>query len=113
MDTKQIELIERLRRLFQGEPSLREVSMFGGRSFMVDGKIVVGAMKAGDLLVRIPPERHPDLIAQPGVSQPAMGAGRSMGPSWISVTAGAIDTDEHLRFWGDLALDHVRATGPR
>jgi hypothetical protein len=83
MDTKQIELIERLRRLFQGEPSLREVSMFGGRSFMVDGKIVVGAMKAGDLLVRIPPERHQDLIAQPGVSQPAMGAGRSMGPSWI------------------------------
>jgi len=110
MDTKQTELIERLRRLFDGEPSLREVSIFGGRSFMVDGKIVVAAMKAGDLLVRIPPELHPELIAQSGVSQPHMGAGRSMGPGWISVSGPAIETDQRLRFWVALALDHVRAT---
>ena len=113
MDTNQTELIERLRRRLEGEPSLREVSMFGGRSFMLDGKIVVGAMKTGDLLVRIPPERHPELMARPGVSQPKMGAGRSMGPGWILVSAGSIDNDDRLRFWVDLALDHVRAAGLR
>jgi hypothetical protein len=113
MDMKQTELIERLRRLLEGEASLREVSMFGGRSFMVDGKMSVSAMKTGHLLVRIPVERHAELIAQPGVFQPEMGAGRSMGPGWIQVSAGAIDVDERLRFWVDLALDHIRATRPR
>jgi len=113
MSQHQARLIERVRALLADIPSTREVSMFGGRSFMVDGKIVVGAMKAGDLLVRIPPERRPELIAQLGASQPEMGAGRSMGPGWISVAGPAIETDEHLRFWVDLALDHVRATPPR
>lgn len=50
---EQSELIERLRALLSGEPSTREVSMFGGRSFMVNDKMVVSARTGGELLVQI------------------------------------------------------------
>lgn len=108
MDTTQAELIDRVRLLLAGQPSVRERTMFGGRCFMVDEKLVVSAMKRGDLLVRIPPERHAELIAHPDVSQPEMGAGRSMGPGWVAVARGSIDTEERLRAWLEIALDHAR-----
>lgn len=109
--TRQTELIERLRVLLADEPStpeLREVSMFGGRSFMVNDKIAVSALKGGDLLVRVAASRHPELIEQPGASQAEMGAGRSMGPGWISVSAAAITAEEVLLFWLGVALEDNR-----
>ena len=110
VESQQSELIERLRTLLANEPSAREVAMFGGRSFMVDDRLVVSALKGGDLLVRIPAERHDELIAQPGAVQAEMGTGRSMGPGWISVAGPSIETDARLVFWLDLALDHNRRT---
>ena len=93
------ELIERLRALLAAEPSVREVSMFGGRSFMVNEKLVVSAGRDGDLLVRIDAERHDELTARPGAAQAEMGAGRDMGPGWVTVTAEAIADHESLSFW--------------
>lgn len=99
MRQQQADLIERLRALLANEPSTREVSMFGGRSFMVNDKMVASALKDGDLLVRVPAERHAELTAQPGATQAEMGAGRTMGPGWISLSAQSISTDERLSFW--------------
>ncbi|HLR96816.1 MAG TPA: TfoX/Sxy family protein [Jiangellaceae bacterium] len=110
MPTPQSELIERLRVLLTGEPSTREVSMFGGRSFMVNEKMVVSALKEGALLVRVPPDEHDELTTHPGAEQAEMGVGRSMGPGWVSVSASAIDTDERLSFWLTVALDYNRTT---
>jgi hypothetical protein len=106
----QSELIERLRDLLAGEPSTREVSMFGGRSFMVNDRMVVSAMKPGDLLVRVPAERHDELLSRPGAVQAEMGAGRTMGPGWISVSASHLDTEAGLSEWLDIALAHNRAS---
>lgn len=112
--TQQTDLIERLRSLLGKEPSTREVAMFGGRSFMVNGKMVVSALKDGDLLVRIDAERHDALTRQPGATQAEMGAGRSMGPGWVAVSAAAIAGDDGLSFWLDAALDYNRVvTGQR
>lgn len=110
METQQSDLIERLRILLTDKPSTREVSMFGGRSFMVNDKMVVSALKDGDLLVRIPAERHGELTEHPGALPAEMGAGRSMGPGWISVSAQSIDADEDLLFWLTVALDYNQAT---
>lgn len=110
METPQSDLVERLRILLADETSTREVSMFGGRSFMVNDKMVVSALKDGDLLLRIPAERHDELTAHPGAAQAEMGAGRSMGPGWISVSAQSIDTNEDLSFWLTAALDYNQAT---
>lgn len=86
--------------------------MFGGRSFMVNDKMVVAVAGDGDLLVRIDPDRHRELVALPGVEPAEMGAGRSMGPSWITVADAAIATDEQLSFWIGAALEyHHRGAG--
>lgn len=74
--TQQSELIDRLRALLTSEPSMREVSMFGGRSFMVNDKMVASALKGGDLLIRVDAERDDELNLLPGASPAVMAAGR-------------------------------------
>ncbi|MFT4296707.1 MAG: TfoX/Sxy family protein [Micropruina sp.] len=106
----QSELIGRLRHLLAAEPSTREVPMFGGRSFMVNDKLVVSALKSGGLLVRVPAEHHDELLGRPGAAQAEMGAGRTMGPGWVEVTPDAVGTDQGLSEWLAVALDHNRAT---
>jgi TfoX/Sxy family transcriptional regulator of competence genes len=105
MKQQQSALVERLRALLRDEPSIREVSMFGGRSFMVEDKMIASALGNGDLLVRVAPERDGELVEMPGATPAEMGAGRTMGPGWISVSADSITRDERLSFWIGIALE--------
>lgn len=102
-------LLERLRNLLSAEPSLGEVAMFGGRSLMVNGKMLVHVRKDDDLLVRVDPARHDELTQLPGASSAEMGAGRVMGHGWIAVSAAAIASDEQLDVWLTAALEYNRA----
>jgi hypothetical protein len=104
----QATLIERLRELLAAEPVVREVAMFGGRSFMVNEKMIVSALKHGGLLVRVGAEQHEELLARAGAAQAEMGSGREMGPGWIEVAAGSIDKDEALSFWVGVAMTYNR-----
>ncbi|MFT3877488.1 MAG: TfoX/Sxy family protein [Propioniciclava sp.] len=108
MTPEQDALIDRLRHLLAGQPAMREVSMFGGRSVMVNEKMIVSALKDGGLLVRVPAERHDELLTRPGAAQAEMGPGRDMGPGWIEVAAGTLADDEDLAFWVEVALAHNR-----
>ena len=104
-------LADRIRTALATEPSTREVSMFGGLSFMVNDKMVVAAGRDGDLLVRVDPERNRELVALPGAEPAEMGAGRAMGPSWVSVARETIAADGQLSFWIDVALEYNARTG--
>lgn len=89
--------------------------MFGGVSFMINDKMVVAARTGGDLLVRADPKRNRELLAVAGAAPAQMGAGRVMGPSWISVAHDAVVSGGHLSFWIDVALDYnprARRSGP-
>lgn len=99
-------LADRIRTTLAAEPSSREVSMFGGLSFMVNEKMVVSVRRDGDLLVRVDPERSPELATLPGARPAEMGTGRAMGPGWTCVAEEAIATDEQLSFWIDVALEY-------
>jgi TfoX/Sxy family transcriptional regulator of competence genes len=110
MTQQRVDLIERVRTLLSNRPSTREVSMFGGRSFMVNDKMIASVRKDGDLLVRVDPQRDGELGELAGASPAEMGAGRTMGPGWISVSAASITGDEQLSFWIDVALEHNEAT---
>ncbi len=107
MTPAQSELVARLRALLADRSPVREASMFGSRSFMVAERLAVAAMKDGGLLVRVPSERHDELIGCPGARQAEMGAGRTMGPSWLTVSAEAIRSDEGLAFWLGVALERL------
>ena len=102
-------LVQRVRALVDNEPDVREVSMFGGRAIMVNDKMIVSAGKAGDLLVRVDADQHDALLSEPGAAQAEMGAGRRMGPGWITVSSEAIADDECLSFWVDAAMSYNKA----
>ncbi|MEE2059750.1 TfoX/Sxy family protein [Rhodococcus artemisiae] len=108
MTPAQNALIDRVRELLAGESMLREVSMFGGRAFMVDEKMIVSALKDGGLLVRVPTGRHDEFLGEPGAAQAEMGAGRTMGPGWVDVAEEAIRGEKCLAYWVGVAMDHNR-----
>ena len=89
---------------------LREASMFGGRAFMLDERLIASAGRAGDLLVRVARDRHDELLSRPGASQPRMG-GRTMGPGWLTVDGATLRDDAELDAWLAEALAHHRAAG--
>lgn len=105
----QEDLAGRVRAGLAAGPPVREVAMFGGRSFMVNGKMVAAARKTGDLLVRVSPDRHAELLGRPEAAQAEMGAGRSMGEGWISVSGDAVADQEQLAFWLGVALEFNRS----
>lgn len=104
---------ERIRALLASESSTREMSMFGGLSFMVNDKIVVNVRGNGDLLVRVDPDRSPELVAEHGARPAEMGTGRSMGPSWLDVPAERTATDDELGFWIEVAMAFNEQAGAR
>ncbi|MDN5768943.1 MAG: TfoX/Sxy family protein [Humibacillus sp.] len=102
-------LTERVRTALDGEPAVREVAMFGGQAFMVNEKLVVSVSR--DLLVRSDPDCATELLAVEGARQAEM-AGRSMGRSWLLIAGDAVETDEALSFWLDVALAYNRTLVP-
>ena len=105
-------LIERVRTELDQQGVVREVAMFGGRAFMVNGKLVVSVGGDENLLVRVEPARAAELLAIDGALPAEMG-GRSMGPSWMLVASGAVETDEGLSFWLGVALAYNQQLGAR
>lgn len=100
------ELVNRIRGVLAAKPSVREVKMFGGLSFMVNERMVVSVRSDGDLLVRADPERADELLAVKGAQPAEMGAGRAMGNGWISVAEEAVAANETLDFWIGVALEY-------
>ena len=100
------ELVDRVRHALTACPSVREVKMFGGLSFMVDEKMVVCVRGDGDLLVRADPDRADELLALDGAHPAEMGAGRPMSKNWISVGQEALATEEALGFWIGVTLEY-------
>jgi hypothetical protein len=103
-------LAERVRAALPQDRPVREVSMFGGLSFMVEDSMVVAAGRDGRLLVRTDPTRGSELLGLPGAEPAVMGADRPMGPGWIRVSSDGLVTDEQLAFWVQVGLDHRAGT---
>lgn len=113
MTTEKETLAARVRATLPPDRPLREVSMFGGLSFMVDDSLVVAAGRDGDLLVRIDPARYEQLLTVPGARPAVMGADRPMGPGWITVSRDGLATDGQLASWVQVGLDHLDGPGRR
>lgn len=109
MTPEQTDLIERVRALIADETAMREMSMFGGRSVMVNEKMIVSALKDGGLLVRVDADQHDELLGRPGAVQAEMGPNRDMGPGWIEVAADTASDDEQLASWIGIAMDYNQA----
>ncbi|MEU5891645.1 TfoX/Sxy family protein [Streptomyces sp. NPDC047461] len=99
------ELADRIREALAAVAQVREVRMFGGLSFMVNGKITATANAGGQLMVRCDPDRVEALVEREGASWPEM-RGRKMSKGWIVVDDGGTASDQAFNFWLNEALDY-------
>lgn len=87
---------------------IREVKMFGGIGFMLNGNMVAAASKRG-LLVRVGKERHQQALARPG-ARPMEMRGRTM-EGYVYVDPQKL-TPHDVKEWVQLASTFVQ-TLPR
>jgi TfoX/Sxy family transcriptional regulator of competence genes len=98
------DLAANVRAALAGAGAVREVKMFGGIGFMLNGNLIAAASKRG-LLVRVGKDRQRDALARPG-ARPMEMRGRTM-EGYIYVDPPALD-DRKLRAWLQLARDFVQ-----
>lgn len=103
------ELTASVRAALLGAGSIREVKMFGGIGFMLNGNLIAGASHRG-LLVRVGKARQREALAQPG-ARPMQMKGRTM-EGYIYVDHPALD-DRAVQAYIRLALPHVLSLPPK
>jgi TfoX/Sxy family transcriptional regulator of competence genes len=94
----------RMRAALSGTGTVREVRMFGGLCFMLDGNMVAGTSQRG-LLVRVGKDRQSDALTRPG-ARPMEMTGRRM-EGYVFVDPPPAD-EEALREWLALAVAFVK-----
>jgi TfoX/Sxy family transcriptional regulator of competence genes len=98
------ELADRVRRALEGTGAVREVKMFGGLCFMLNGNMVAGTSRRG-LLVRVGKDQHPQALTRPG-AKPMEMSGRPMA-GYVFVDPPPRD-ERALRDWLELGMAFVR-----
>ena len=102
-------LVTNVRNTLKKAGALREVKMFGGIGFMLNGNLTAAASRRG-LLVRVGKERQSDALALPG-ARPMVMRNRTM-EGYIYVDPPALN-DSALRSWLRLAIDFVKTLPPK
>lgn len=103
------DLAARVRATLSGMATVREVRMFGGIAFMLDGNMLAAASMRG-LLVRVGKERQPDALSRPGARAMEM-RGRVM-EGYVYVDPPALE-GRAIQEWLQLALDFVQTLPPK
>jgi TfoX/Sxy family transcriptional regulator of competence genes len=103
------DLAERMRVALAGTGAVREVRMFGGLCFMLNGNMVAGTSKRG-LLVRVGKEQQSDALSRPGAKRMEM-TGRPM-EGYVFVDPPPAD-DRSLQDWLALAVAFVKTLPPK
>jgi TfoX/Sxy family transcriptional regulator of competence genes len=103
------DLAERMRAVLAGAGAVREVRMFGGLCFMLNGNMVAGTSKRG-LLVRVGKEQQSAPLMRPN-TKPMEMSGRTM-EGYVFVDPAPRD-DAALRDWLGLAVGFVKTLPPK
>ena len=107
--TDESDLALRVRAAFHGVEALREVKMFGGVGFMVNGNLVAAASKRG-LLLRVGRERQDEALAEPGIRPMEMRGRRMEGYVYADPPPRSEDA---IKAWLRSALDYVHTLPPK
>jgi TfoX/Sxy family transcriptional regulator of competence genes len=103
------DLAEQMRVALASTGTVREVRMFGGLCFMLNGNMVAATTKHG-LLVRVGKDQQPVALARPG-AKPMEMTGRQM-EGYIVVDPPPRD-DRLLQDWLALAVAFVKTLPPK
>lgn len=97
-------LAERIRAALADEPNIAEIRMFGGFCSTLNGNMLVGVTKGGDLLVRVGADGMDAALRHSGASP--MATGRRVMKGFVVVSAHTLD-DAALAGWMAMARDVV------
>ena len=104
-------LAERVRMLVGEHPGITEKYMFGGLTFLLNGHILVGTKKDGRILLSVGKEHNDEALKRPGATQMIHGERTMKGFIWVE--GEAIEDDDDLRAWVELAERWVSAMPPK
>ncbi|MBM3945230.1 MAG: TfoX/Sxy family protein [SAR202 cluster bacterium] len=97
------QLVDRVRKALTHLPAVEEKSMFGGITFMVNGKMCVGVSN-DDLMCRIDPEQHDAAVKRKGARTMDMMKGK-VYKGFIFVSEEGTNSKGDLDYWLGLALE--------
>jgi hypothetical protein len=89
------ELADRIREVVWRRAGVTEKKMFGGVCYMLNGNMVVGSMKSGEMLMRVGPDLHAEALKRPGTTA-MIQAGREM-VGFVLVANDEIEDDDALK----------------
>lgn len=98
-------LAERVRTLVGDHPGITEKYMFGGLTFLLNGHILVGCKKDGQILISVGKDNAPAAAARSGATAMVHNNREMTGFFWIDPDA--IEDDDDLRSWIDFAWQAV------
>jgi TfoX/Sxy family transcriptional regulator of competence genes len=104
-----IDLAAAVRAALSGAGAIREVKMFGGTGFMLNGNMAAALSKRG-LLVRVGKDSQQDALARPG-ARPMEMRGRVM-EGYILIDPPAL-TVAAVQAWLQLAIAFVQTLPPK
>jgi TfoX/Sxy family transcriptional regulator of competence genes len=99
-------LAQRIRSLLQRRRGISERKMFGGLTFLANGKMLCGVV-GGDLMVRVGPEAYDEALALPHV-RPMDFTGRPL-KGLVYVAAAGVHRGSQLRSWVERGLRFARS----
>jgi TfoX/Sxy family transcriptional regulator of competence genes len=103
------DLALRVRAALRDVGAVREVRMFGGVGFMVNGNLVAATSKRG-LLLRVGRERQDEAVAQPGIRPMEMRGRRMEGYVYADPPP---PSEDGVKAWVRSALDYVQTLPPK
>src|SRR5437868_1901924 len=104
-------LVERVRSLVGDDPRITEKTMFGGRTFLLNGRILVGCKKDGRILLSVDKDHNDEALARPGAAPMTHGGRQMTGFIWVEPDA--IEDDDDLAVWVRTAERWVGALPPK
>ncbi|MEM7301083.1 MAG: TfoX/Sxy family protein [Pseudomonadota bacterium] len=105
------EIADRLRHLLMDDPNISEKKMFGGVCFMLNGNMLCGPVKNGDLMLRVGKDYEDEVRARPH-TRPMDFTGKPM-KGFVFVDQAGLETEAELKEWVSLARRFVGALPPK
>ena len=96
-------LTDSVREILAHVANVEEKKMFSGIAFMVDEKLCI-AVRGDNIMLRIDPAIHDNLVEKPGCSSMTM-KGKDLD-GYVVVDESVLNTQKQLIYWVQLALDY-------
>jgi TfoX/Sxy family transcriptional regulator of competence genes len=96
-------LTHRVRELLADAGDVKEKKMFSGIAFMVYNKLCI-AVRGDNIMLRIDPAIHAQLVEKPGCS-PMIMKGKALN-GYVVVDESVLNTTKELDHWIKLALEY-------